>query len=215
METKQGDYIIIVLSNKGYVAVENDQIFQLWKNKCLKDIYEELQYRYPSYKISLGSLMRIKIKDVVEVCNDYLKEDKQPETEHIPEKGNDSQEKTSINLNKDLETGINAMNTRNKAKGKAITVIGINITAGVLHLGFQSIADTICFTEAKMIEKINVFDKTVDEIMNARKIKTKEAQKTLLLSPKRVKRTASQFYSNIKDIKDQAKVDDNTITKTA
>ncbi len=215
MESIREGCIIIMLSNKGYVAVENCKIFQLWKNKCLKDIYEELQLRYPNYKISLASLKQVNYKDVVEVCNSFIKEHEQPETEHIPKKVHNSEEKNNINLNKDLEIGIKAMNTRNKAKAKAMTVIGINITAGVLHLGFQTIADTICYTEAKMIEKMNVFDKTVDEIMNARKAKTKENQKTLLRSPKRVKRSACQFLSKIKDIKVQTRVDGSTITKTA
>ncbi|WP_345004067.1 hypothetical protein [Snuella lapsa] len=49
METNQDGHIVIVLSNKGYVAVENGQMFQLWKNKCLKDIYQELKTRYPRF----------------------------------------------------------------------------------------------------------------------------------------------------------------------
>ena len=105
------------------------------------------------------------------------------------------------------------MNTRNKAKVKAVAVIGINITAGIMHLGFQTMADTVCYTEAIIIDKLNVFDKTVEEIMNARKNKTRETQKSLLKSPERVKETAKQFYCKIKDIKEQAKTQRNGNTQ--
>jgi hypothetical protein len=37
--------IVILLTNKGYVAIEKNQIFDLWRNKSLKLIYEELTVR--------------------------------------------------------------------------------------------------------------------------------------------------------------------------
>ena len=212
METKDG-HIVIILSCKGYVALENNQIFQLWKCKRLGEIFNELHQRYPNYKISLGSLERVNFKDAVTVCNQFIKNDKQPKTAHPLEKDNIS--KTNINFNKVLVTGTKTMKTRNKAKVKAVAVIGINITAGVMHLGFQTMADTVCYAEAKIIDKLNVFDKTVDEIMNARKVKTSETQRSLLKSPKRVKQSASEFYCRIKDIREQAKAEPNKIIKTA
>ena len=215
METKDG-HIVILLSNKGYVALESNQIFQLWKRKRLGEIFSELHQRYPNYKISLGSLERVDFKDAVTVCNQFIKNDKQPKTEHPLKKDNIS--KTNINFNKVLVTGtktMKTMKTRNKAKVKAVAVIGINITAGVMHLGFQTMADTVCYAEARIIDKLNVFDKTVDEIMNARKVKTRETQRSLLKSPKRFKQSASQFYCRIKNIKEQSKAERNEIIKTA
>lgn len=214
MNTSQEISISIVLSNKGYVAVENGQIFQLWKNKCLKDIYEELEFRYPNYNVSLASLETIKYQDIIEVANQLNKEELYV-AESIIEKNNVEEQKPNINFNKDLETGMNTMKSRNKAKAKAVAVIGINITAGVLHLGFQTMADSVCYAEAKIIDKMNVFDKTVDEIMNARKAKTKEAQKSLLKSPKRVKHSANKFYCRIKDIKEKATANSNESIKSA
>ena len=207
METKDG-HIVIILSSKGYVALENNQIFQLWKRKRLGDIFNELHQRYPNYTISLGSLKQIDFKDVVNVYNQFINDDKQPESE-------DNKSNTITNFNKDLVTGTKTMKTRNKAKVKAVAVIGINITAGVMHLGFQTMADTVCYAEARIIDKLNVFDKTVDEIMNARKVKTSETQQSLLKSPKRVKQSASQFYCRIKEIRDQSKAERNEIIKTA
>ena len=207
METKDG-HIVIILSSKGYVALENNQIFQLWKRKRLGDIFNELHQRYPNYTISLGSLERVDFKDVINVCNQFINDSKQPEFE-------DKKSNTITNFNKDLVTGTKTMKTRNKAKVKAVAVIGINITAGVMHLGFQTMADTVCYAEAKIIDKLNVFDKTVDEIMNARKIKTRETQRSLLKSPKRFKQSASQFYCRIKDIKEQSKAGRNELIKTA
>ncbi|RED48820.1 hypothetical protein [Seonamhaeicola aphaedonensis] len=207
METNQDGHIVIVLSNKGYVAVENNQMFQLWKNKCLKDIYQELKTRYPKFKISLGSLEKIHFNKVVEVCNKYL--NKTPETELITETTEVSSQKSNTNSNKDLETGNNKMKANQKVKIKAATVIGINITAGVFHLGFQSMADLICYGEAKLIDQLNVFDKTVEEIMKARKDKTLETQQYLLKTPEKAKQKASQFYCRIKEIKDNAKSEYN------
>ena len=207
METKDG-HIVIILSSKGYVALENNQIFQLWKRKRLGDIFNELHQRYPNYKISLGSLERVNFKDVINVCNQFINDSKQSELE-------DKKSNTITNFNKDLVTGTKTMKTRNKAKVKAVAVIGINITAGVMHLGFQTMADSVCYAEARIIDKLNVFDKTVDEIMNARKVKTSETQQSLLKSPKRVKQSASEFYCRIKDIKEQAKEERNKIIKTA
>jgi len=215
METSQKVSIIVMLSNKGYVAVENGQIFQLWKNKCLKDIYDELKYRYPNYKISLASLEIINYHDIVKVSHQYIKAEEIPVVEHVLVQGNHKQSNSNINFNKDLETGIITMKSKNKVKVKAAAVIGINITAGILHLGFQTIADSVCYAEAKIIDKMNVFDKTVEEIMNARRAKTKETQESLLKSPKRVKQNASKFYCRIKDIRDKARINNNEITKTA
>jgi len=203
METKQDGHIVMMLSSKGYVAVENNQIFQLWKNKCLKDIYEELSTRYPNYKISLASLERIDFNNVVEVCNQFLSKEEQPKTLSILETRDNSTPKIIINLNKALVTGIIKMKATKKVKAKAVAVIGINITAGVLHLGFQSMADIVCYSEAKIIDKLNVFDKTVEEIMNARRIKTKETQQSILKSPKKARQSANKFYCRIKDIKDK------------
>lgn len=207
MKTKDG-HIVILLSSKGYVALENNQVFQLWKRKRLGDIFNELHERYPNYKISLGSLEKIDFKDIVKVCNQFINDANQSEFE-------DNESKIITNFNKDLETGTKTMKTRSKAKVKAVAVIGINITAGVMHLGFQTMADTVCYAEAQIIDKLNVFDKTVDEIMNARKAKTSETQESLLRSPKRVKQSAGQFYCRIKDIKDQSMTKRQEIIKTA
>jgi hypothetical protein len=193
METKQDGHIVMVLSNKGYVALENNQIFQLWKRKCLKDIYTEIQFRYPNYKISLASLERIDFNNVVKVCRQFVKQEKQTKTLSILETKDNSKPQKYINLNKAMVTGINKMKATKKVKAKAVAVIGINITAGVLHLGFQSMADLVCYSEAKIIDKLNVFDKTVEEIMNARIAKTKEAQQTVLKSPNKAKQSARIF----------------------
>ena len=207
METKDG-HIVILLSNKGYVAFENNQIFQLWKRQRLGDIYNELHFRYPSFKISLGSLEQIDFKDVVNVCNQFINEDMQPEFE-------DNKSNPITNFNKDLVTGTKTMKTRNKAKVKAVAVIGINITAGVMHLGFQSMADIVCYSEAKIIDKLNVFDKTVEEIMNARKANTKESQQSILKSPKKVRQSTNKFYCRIKEIKERAINENTELIKTA
>ena len=76
METKE---IVIVLTNKGYVAIESNQIFDLWKNKPIKVIYEELHQRYPNYKVHLGSMDRIGFQHAVEVSNRYLTDHEQLE----------------------------------------------------------------------------------------------------------------------------------------
>lgn len=214
MEKKHDGHIVVMLSNKGYVAIENNQIFQLWKNRCLKDIYEELQFRYPSFKVSLGSLECINFKDIVEVCNQYIKQEEQPESLIITEESEKPFSKSIIKSNKVLETGIIKMKTKRKVKIKAATVIGINVTAGVLHLGFQSMADLVCYSEAKLIDRLNVFDKTVEEIMNARKAKTLESQQYLLKSPKKVKEKANQFYCRVKDIKNNAEANYKESFKT-
>ena len=69
MEAKE---IVILLTNKGYVAIEGAEIFDLWTNKSLKDIYEELKLRYSAYKIHLGSMDCIDYQLAVEVANQYL-----------------------------------------------------------------------------------------------------------------------------------------------
>ena len=71
MEAKE---IVVVLTNKGYVAIEGAEIFDLWTNKSLQEIYVELHQRYPSYKVHLGSMDQIDFKNAVEVSNQYLQE---------------------------------------------------------------------------------------------------------------------------------------------
>lgn len=64
--------IVIVLTDKGYVAIESNEIFDLWKSKPFFEIYEELKQRYPAYKIHLGSMNQIAFKKAVEVSNHFL-----------------------------------------------------------------------------------------------------------------------------------------------
>ena len=66
--------IVVLLTNKGYVAIENGEIFELWKNKSYFDICEILHQRYPKYKIHLGSLQRIDFHKAVDVSYQHLNE---------------------------------------------------------------------------------------------------------------------------------------------
>lgn len=203
MRTKEG-HIVVLLSNKGYVALENNQIFQLWKKERLGAVFNEHHKRYPNFEVSLGSLEKVQFNEAVEVYKQFI--NKQVETE--------TAEQISItNFNKDLETGINTMKARNKAKVKAVAVIGINITAGVLHLGFQTMADTVCYAEAKIIDKMNVFDKTVEEIQLARRAKTKKTQESLINSPKSLHESVSRFNCRIRDVKESAIYQNNELTQ--
>ena len=93
MKTRE---IVVVLTNKGYVAIESNQIFDLWKNKSLKVIYEELQGRYPNYKIYLGCLDSIQFQKAVEVSEHSLKL-KFIKQESINHKNNSTMKNLSFN----------------------------------------------------------------------------------------------------------------------
>lgn len=192
-------HIVILLSDKGYVAMENAEVFQLWKHQRLAGIYDELHQRYPYYEIHLGSLEEIPFNNLAKVCISFL--------------ANNSTVEVILNSNKDLVTGTKTMETRNKAKVKAVAVIGINITAGIMHLGFQTMADTVCYAEAKLIDKLNVFDKTVEEIMKARQDKTKETQQSMLNAPEHISHHVNRFYCRIREIKDKAIQESQTATQ--
>lgn len=194
METKQDGHIIVMLSNKGYVAVENNQIFQLWKRKCLKVIYTELQFRYPNYKISLASLKIIDFKNVVEVSKQFLKHEKQPKTLSILETSDNSKYQTVINLNKVLVTGISKMENQAEVKatvkptvvGKARWYTAVGATYGVqavtapTHLVLQTGADIlqaaangVATTEGFLIKQLRVSSQTIAEIRGYREQRTR------------------------------------------
>lgn len=70
MNTKE---IIVLLTNLGYVAIENSQHIEHWKSKSIQDIFQELTDRFPDYNLHLGSLERIPFNETIAVAESFLK----------------------------------------------------------------------------------------------------------------------------------------------
>jgi hypothetical protein len=181
MKTKE---IVVVLTNKGYVAIENNQIFDLWKNKPLKVIYEELYKRYPNYNVHLGSMDKIEFQQAVEVSNQYL-------TDYNELKLIKSKRINFKNHNKMKQLTFNAETAKTLAK----VTVGFTTQklADVLHGTlqtsadvFQSGADIIAKGETLVLSKLRLYNESKEELIKIRTERTKEYQDGIKQVPKNI-----------------------------
>jgi len=176
--------IVILLTNKGYIAIENNQIFDLWKNKCLKDIYSELHNRYSRYQIHLGSNDIISFNEAVEVSNQYLNKIQQLETV----------KSISINHKNHYKMKQITFNTKTaKTLAKVATGFSTQKLAGVLHGTLQTGADVLQFGantvakgEATVLSKLELYNESKEELYSMRLERTKAYQEMLKKTPKQI-----------------------------
>ena len=190
--------IVILLTNKGYVAVENNQIFDLWRNKSLKEIHTELHYRYSAYQIHLGSNDLVSFKEAVEVSNKYLKESQQLETV----------KSISINHKNHYKMKQFTFNTETaKTLAKVATGFTTQKLSGVLHLSLQTGADvlqcganTIAKTEATVLTKLKLYNESKEELNKIRQERTKGYQEIVKQTPKNLFTSSVAIGERLKDL---------------
>ncbi len=193
MKTKK---IVVVLTNKGYVAVEHNQIFDLWKNKSLKEIYEELHERYPTYKIHLGSMDQIGFEKAVEVSNQYLKEHeelKYIQTQSINHKNHSKMKNSSFNA----ETAATL--------AKVAAGFTTQKVLGALHLTVQTGADvlqyganTVAKGEATVLTKLDIYNESYEDLITIRKERTKGYQDMIIQAPKNLLDASQEMGTKLK-----------------
>ncbi len=189
--------IVILLTNKGYVAIENGEIFDLWKNKCLKDIYSELHYRYSGHQIHLGSNDIVSFKEAVEVSSQYLKEIQQLEIV----------KSISINHKNHYKMKQFTFNTETaKTLAKVAAGFSTQKLAGVLHGTLQTGADVLQFGanavakgEATVLSKLNLYNESKEELYAMRLERTKAYQDILKQTPKQIFEASSKLKETIEN----------------
>ena len=98
------------------------------------------------------------------------------------------------------------MNTEKvAANGKVATLNVVEAIFGTAHLLVQSTADLICYTEAQIINKLDVYDDTVEQLMAKRRQITSERQEIILKAPKTAKLYAEDHFAKLKLRKSQVK----------
>ena len=176
--------IVVVLTNKGYVAIESNQIFDLWKNKSLKVIYEELHERYPKYEVRLGHSDRIPFKKAVEVSQQYLNH-----------KNNSNMKPLTFNS----ETVV------------AIAKVSAGFTTqkvlGTIHLTVQSGADILQSTangiangEASILSGLSIYNEEKKELLSIRKQRTKTIQKSIKNTPHKIIKTSTNIVASMRNV---------------
>lgn len=193
MRTKK---IVVVLTNKGYVAIEHNQIFDLWKNKSLKEIYEELHQRYPTYKVHLGSMNQIGFDKAVEVSNQYLQEHEELkyfQTPSINHKNHNKMKKSSFNA----ETA--------STLAKVTAGFTTQKVLGALHLTVQTGADilqyganTLAKGEATILTKLGIYNETYEDLIKIRKERTKGYQEMVTQAPKKLLDASQEMGTKLK-----------------
>lgn len=188
--------IVVVLTNKGYVAVEHNQIFDLWKNKSLKEIYEELHERYPTYKIHLGSMDKIGFEKAVEVSSQYLKEHeelKYIQTQNINHKNHSKMKNSSFNA----ETAATL--------AKVAAGFTTQKVLGALHLTVQTGADvlqyganTVAKGEATVLTKLGIYNESYEDLITIRKERTKGYQDMVIQAPKNLLDASQEMGNKLK-----------------
>lgn len=195
MEAKE---IVVVLTNKGYVAIEHNQIFDLWKNKTLKEIYEEINQRYPTYKVHLGSLNQIDFEKAVEVSNQYLQEHEELKYIQTPSINH-------INHNKMKHLTFNTETLTTLAKVTA--GFTTQKLSGVLHLSLQTGADVLQFgantvakAEAAVLNKLKLYNESKEELTKIRQERTKGYQEMIKQAPKNLFVSSVVIGGRLKDL---------------
>ena len=190
--------IVILLTNKGYVAIEGTEIFDLWTSKSLKEIYAELQLRYSAYKIHLGNKDLIDYQCSVEVSNQYLANCNQLEiikSQNINHK--------NYNIMKHLTFNTKTIATLAKVTAGFTT----QKLSGVLHLSLQTGANALQFgantvakTEAAVLTKLNLYNESNDELIKIRQGRTKGYQEMAIQAPKNLFISSMSIGDKLKDL---------------
>ncbi len=195
MRTKK---IVVVLTNKGYVAIEHNQIFDLWKNKSLKEIYEELHQRYPTYKIHLGSMNQIDFEKAVEVSNQYLQEHeelKYIQTPSINNKNHRKMKKLSFNA----ETAATlAKVTAGFTTQKVLGTLHLTVQTGADVLQYS--ANTVAKGEATILTKLGIYNETYQDLIKIRKERAKGYQDMVTQAPRKLLDASQEMGTKLKVI---------------
>lgn len=190
--------IVVVLTNKGYVAIESNQIFDLWKNKSLKVIYEELHERYPKYILHLGSIDSISYQQAVEMTQQYLKhhnELKFIKPESINHKSNNNMKPLTFNS----ETVVTiAKVSAGFTTQKVLGTIHVTLQTGADIL--QSSANNIANGEASILSSLNIYNETKKELVSIRKGRTKSIQKSIINTPNKIMETSTSIVGNMRNL---------------
>jgi hypothetical protein len=190
--------IVILLTNKGYVAIEKNQIFDLWRNKSLKVIYKELDQRYPTYKIHLGSMDSIQFKKAVEVSEEYLEHHNELELielKNINHKNNNNMKPLTFNS----ETVVTiAKVSAGFATQKVLGAFHVTLQSGADIL--QSSANSLANGEASILSSLNIYNEGKKELVSIRKERTKSLQKSIKKTPHKIRETSTNIASNMKNI---------------
>lgn len=196
--------IVVVLTNRGYVAIENNQIFDLWKNKPFKVIYEELHQRYPNYNIHLGSLDRIEFQQAVEVSNQYL-------TDQNELKLNKSQNINHKSHNKMKQITFNGQTAKTLAKVTA--GFTTQKLAGVLHGTLQTSAgvlqygaDKIAKGEAYVLDNLKLYNESNEALIKIRKERTKWCQIIIRQTPENILKASGIITDQFKNLINNRKI---------
>lgn len=195
MEAKE---IVILLTKKGYVAIENAEIFDLWTNKSLKEIYKELKLRYAAYKIHLGSMDCIQYQLAVEVSNKYLTNCNQLQgikTQSINHKNNNKMKKSSFN--KETVATL-AKVTAGFTTQKALGALHLTLQTGADVLQYS--ANTVTKGEATILNKLDIYNETYDDLIKIRKDRTKCYQDVVIQSPKKILEASKVLGTKLKVI---------------
>ncbi|GGK41456.1 MULTISPECIES: hypothetical protein [Flavobacteriaceae] len=190
--------ILVLHTDKGYVAIEGNQIFDLWKIKSLKIIYEELRQRYPTYKVHLFSMNRIKYQKAVEVSVEYLKDYNQLNTFNTQ----------NINLKNNNKMKHSTFNTET---AKTLAKVSVGFTtqklAGALHLSLQTGADILQFSantvangEASILTKLKTYNEPFEDLVKIRQERTKGYQKALKSTSKKVIESSTVLKNKIENL---------------
>lgn len=195
MKTRE---IVVVLTNKGYVAIEGNQIFDLWKNKSLKVVYEELHERYPKYKVHLGSMDKIQFQQAVDVSQHYLCDHNElrfVQSENIKYKINNPMKKSSFNS----ETVVAiAKVTAGFTTQKVLGTIHLTLQSGSDIL--QSSANKVAKGEASILSRMDIYNESKKKLVSIRKKRTKSIQKSIKNTPHKIMKTSANIIGDMRNL---------------
>jgi len=195
MEAKE---IVILLTNKGYVAIEGAEIFDLWTNKSLKEIYEELKLRYSAYKIHLGSKDCIDYQLAVEVANQYLTNCNQLERikpQNINHKNYNNMKHLTFNTETVATLAkVTAGFTTQKLSG--VFHLTLQTGADVLQFG----ANTVAKTEASVLTKLKLYNESKEELIKIRQERSKGYQEMVIQAPKNLYTSSQAIGEKLKGL---------------
>jgi len=192
MSINKEKIIVVVQTDKGYVAIELNIIFDAWRKSDINQVLKELKNRYPKYKILVYDDNKVQfswlynnIKFVTNQVISKYKSDSQ-----LIEEINRKRIKTISNFNmKELLTSIKILNE-----------VNVDIPFEILHLGFCLSLELFSIAEEKINENIGNAQKTIDELSKLKSV-LPENCKNLLSDNSQELRTLSRDI--LKRFKDQ------------
>lgn len=202
MIENQRRLIVLLETNRGIVAIENFEVFDLWKHQDLKKIKEELKYRYPKFKILILKNIRTRFETALMKSFEFYNKGMNIYIENIEREYKHKRKfkMTRFAFNKE-HAKVRTQLAADFSVGKILGGLSFSLyaTGKLCIYGAKQIAYGEAHTRRR-IGAINTDQMTVGALVSARMDRNEELCDKVVDIPKNIKQLKEEAMARLKTI---------------